>query len=604
MSSSPPTNNPAVVLVTSPAATLSEVPIITRSSSIHVVDSVAAIVDLLAMQRNVENIADSFVTAQQHPNAENEPAGGSKLLHWSKDASNIILQKVTKDDVPEIVMSSAIEVTDIKWKGRAVRAKSKIEKGTVVLVEVPFIGILDLEAESLFEEWEELATLDTAALAAQFASFPEAIPHTKNLYPRSANEFRESAKLKPFANDNNNTNHNSNNTGNPSSSSDVIPPQSESPKRINSKGKEKARSRNVSRNASPTGFADSDMSSDDEDDEDDTEERRAHMGKEVSLLLSSALKGKKLGNEHELTQLLIRKTRCNSLQLTTNSEQYVFPLRYQKPFSAAGLFRVASMFNHSCKPNVARFSIGNALCLVATTTINAGDELAISYIDCDELALPTDERQRMIDTWRFTCACTRCVSKTDGTRSDVHAAAPDEEAAIAMIHDGKLNQAYRLIDSCIRQKQNVDEESISWRTLASICSLARVEKSKDVKVSSPASKKRKVDSENTSSHNNDPDPEDSCCSSSSCGAESSSNVLDGDKPDLGSCGTVQNALIHGTKAVIHHSDLFGSTVTTSALEWYQARYAHEVKFVSKHLFDMPQLETIFWNMLKAVEFEK
>jgi hypothetical protein len=95
---------------------------------------------------------------------------------------------------------------------------------------------------------------------------------------------------------------------------------------------------------------------------------------------------------------------------------------------ACGLWLVASMLNHSCRPNCtihipASSSQGGSpsLYLRCIRPINAGDELFISYHD--EELMPTEDRQAVLAGRGFTCVCTLCSGS-----------APDPGRAAACSH--------------------------------------------------------------------------------------------------------------------------------------------------------------------------
>lgn len=98
--------------------------------------------------------------------------------------------------------------------------------------------------------------------------------------------------------------------------------------------------------------------------------------------------------------------RLNSLGFYTNSEQ----LCHHGNFTAltgSGVFSLASGFNHSCEPSVARFSIGDVTVFVTNGEVQAGEELCISYIETELLCAPTSLRCQSLNR-DFTCTCPRC----------------------------------------------------------------------------------------------------------------------------------------------------------------------------------------------------
>uniref|UniRef100_A0A7S4SVW8 SET domain-containing protein n=1 Tax=Alexandrium monilatum TaxID=311494 RepID=A0A7S4SVW8_9DINO len=112
------------------------------------------------------------------------------------------------------------------------------------------------------------------------------------------------------------------------------------------------------------------------------------------------------GPSEEEKERLRRVVQLNSLGFYTNSEQ----LCHHGNFTAltgSGLYALASGFNHSCDPNVARFSIGDVTAFVTNRPVEAGGELCISYIESELLCAPKSVRAQSLNR-DFTCGCTRC----------------------------------------------------------------------------------------------------------------------------------------------------------------------------------------------------
>jgi len=80
-------------------------------------------------------------------------------------------------------------------------------------------------------------------------------------------------------------------------------------------------------------------------------------------------------------------------------------------FREAGLFPIASKFNHSCYPNcVAYFQQRTQTLVVRTTSyVSAGSELNVTYLPEDTLYMPTDQRRTvLLQQYGFVCECVRC----------------------------------------------------------------------------------------------------------------------------------------------------------------------------------------------------
>ena len=73
------------------------------------------------------------------------------------------------------------------------------------------------------------------------------------------------------------------------------------------------------------------------------------------------------------------------------------------------LFRTIACVNHSCEPNAeVRFGHDHEVLLVALRHIKEGEELCISYVDCDTLSLAR-RRARLRRGYGFWCRCARCM---------------------------------------------------------------------------------------------------------------------------------------------------------------------------------------------------
>jgi len=89
---------------------------------------------------------------------------------------------------------------------------------------------------------------------------------------------------------------------------------------------------------------------------------------------------------------------CNCFSLFTNAQ-----CRLEV---AQALFVRASLFNHSCSPNVARVQRGRCADFYALRDVSEGEALCISYGDPREP--PPFRRGRLRARFGFMCACARC----------------------------------------------------------------------------------------------------------------------------------------------------------------------------------------------------
>jgi hypothetical protein len=105
---------------------------------------------------------------------------------------------------------------------------------------------------------------------------------------------------------------------------------------------------------------------------------------------------------------VVRAVQLNSLGFYTFPElvSYNEHLRFM---TGTGLYRTASMFNHSCEPNVNHYSIGDVTFFRLKKNVMKGDELFISYIGSDLLCETKSIRDEFLGTRDFHCRCTKCL---------------------------------------------------------------------------------------------------------------------------------------------------------------------------------------------------
>jgi hypothetical protein len=90
--------------------------------------------------------------------------------------------------------------------------------------------------------------------------------------------------------------------------------------------------------------------------------------------------------------------RYNVLSMETCAEllSYPSPKIGHAILAGIGLYHEPSFFNHSAKPNVSRWCIGDVMCFVSNQPISAGTELCISYIEHDILCESPYRRNQML----------------------------------------------------------------------------------------------------------------------------------------------------------------------------------------------------------------
>ncbi|KAK2005622.1 MYND finger [Colletotrichum eremochloae] len=86
--------------------------------------------------------------------------------------------------------------------------------------------------------------------------------------------------------------------------------------------------------------------------------------------------------------------------------------RTEEYFETGGIFldTTLAMINHSCVPNAMVQFGGRTATLRATSFINPGSEIEISYIDQTQ---PKRKRQHELNTYHFECSCIKCKHDLD-----------------------------------------------------------------------------------------------------------------------------------------------------------------------------------------------
>jgi hypothetical protein len=100
---------------------------------------------------------------------------------------------------------------------------------------------------------------------------------------------------------------------------------------------------------------------------------------------------------HHRLPLIVR---YNCLSIETAPELFIHPNQDaggHLTLSGTGLYYYPSYFNHSHRPNVARYSIGDVMFFVTNQDVKHGDELCISYIESEHLCESSKVRSRLLD---------------------------------------------------------------------------------------------------------------------------------------------------------------------------------------------------------------
>jgi len=277
----------------------------------------------------------------------------------SINESNTFTETKEKGKI-NFVSSSKFAREPIDGKGFGYVAKEKIERGSLLLVEKAYIGILDVEATRKYPMWDDIEGSDTDALTCEFMNSSKEILELveKTLHPLKLDEKTYSDYLK----------------------------REEDMKKV--RGEE-------------------------EEEEEEEEKEGAELEKYHDMQLCLEKLYPMDSNEkcvREKRYLLQEKVRYNSLGYYTNSEQYCYGSHFKK-FTGTGLYLLSSNFNHSCEPNVFRYCIGDVILFYAINDILPEEELCISYIGND--ILPEDFKIRANELNRdFTCSCIKCSSES------------------------------------------------------------------------------------------------------------------------------------------------------------------------------------------------
>lgn len=127
---------------------------------------------------------------------------------------------------------------------------------------------------------------------------------------------------------------------------------------------------------------------------------------------------RKLRKLKSIINLNARTFANNDVKLTARfnekNELFIEPDIQPKMEGMSGLYAVASLFNHSCSPNVAvkspSFS-GHEQTFVATRDIKQGEELFVSYHDESDVK---SRRRYLHKSYYFWCKCPRCTKEATG----------------------------------------------------------------------------------------------------------------------------------------------------------------------------------------------
>lgn len=103
------------------------------------------------------------------------------------------------------------------------------------------------------------------------------------------------------------------------------------------------------------------------------------------------------GKANEIGRRLPSIVRLNVLSIETCPEllSYPGPTGYSE-LGGVGLFHLPSFFNHSPRPNVSRYAVGNIMWFVCNQDIPQGQEMCLSYLEHDVLCENSQRRNAML----------------------------------------------------------------------------------------------------------------------------------------------------------------------------------------------------------------
>ncbi|RWS02785.1 SET and MYND domain-containing protein 4-like protein [Dinothrombium tinctorium] len=81
-----------------------------------------------------------------------------------------------------------------------------------------------------------------------------------------------------------------------------------------------------------------------------------------------------------------------------------------------GIYSTASLFAHSCDSNAHRFCLGSKLVLLASNTIEIGEEICINYGTWLSEYTYEERRNFLLETFGFICMCAACRDKAENVQ--------------------------------------------------------------------------------------------------------------------------------------------------------------------------------------------
>ncbi|KAF4660692.1 hypothetical protein FOL47_007060 [Perkinsus chesapeaki] len=145
-------------------------------------------------------------------------------------------------------------------------------------------------------------------------------------------------------------------------------------------------------------------------------------------------------------EALTDAARLNSMGFYTFPELVNSYEDHNRYLTGTAVYPVASMFNHSCTPNVSRASLGDLTWFRTTTKIKCGEDLTISYIGTDLLCEPKAVRQKHLAR-DFCCQCPACRSEGEDSTEIMQFSLQDRLELKMLEPIERLDQTAKLLES-------------------------------------------------------------------------------------------------------------------------------------------------------------
>mmetsp|Transcript_12186 Transcript_12186/g.22841 ORF Transcript_12186/g.22841 Transcript_12186/m.22841 type:complete len:469 (+) Transcript_12186:20-1426(+) len=168
---------------------------------------------------------------------------------------------------------------------------------------------------------------------------------------------------------------------------------------------------------------------------------------------------------HHRLPLIVR---YNCLSIETAPELFIHPNQDaggHKMLSGTGLYYYPSYFNHSHRPNIARYSIGDVMFFVTNQDVKHGDELCISYIENEHLCESSEVRSRLLDMDFEEPSEEEETEAKDSPDKNYPIVDIDMQDEIMSLHPiERLDEIERLLKELLSENVTIDDdgEELHW----------------------------------------------------------------------------------------------------------------------------------------------